>query len=272
MMQDPTDDGPRAEHTDPARTSVTVVLPTYDRHDLLLRAIRSVLAQTFPPQEVLVVDNGFIRVDASALPEDVRVVRIRAGAGVSAARNAGVELAAGEYVAFLDDDDRWEMTYLSHVIAAIDSRPDRPDVVIGCKHREVEGIVAPYKMIESLDGLRDTLLYRNPGVGGQNLTVRRAFHLGMGGFRPRLRASEDRAFLIDAIDHDADIRLEPEAIAVKVMHPGEQLTDGQHRIRNILRFSRIYWRSMGRMQRIDNTRHVLKALRDMTYRRALPRV
>jgi glycosyltransferase involved in cell wall biosynthesis len=252
--------------------NMTVVLPTYDRHELLRKAVRSVLEQTSPPEEVIVVDNGFVRVDVSLLPEDVQVVRIRAGAGVSAARNAGVELANGEYVAFLDDDDRWEPTYLEHVIAAIRSHPAPPDVIIGCKHREVDGIVSPYKMIASVDGLRESLLYMNPGVGGQNLTVRREFHLRIGGFRPRLRASEDRAYLIDAIDHGADVRLVPEAIAVKVMHPGEQLTDGKHRIRNVLRFSWIYWQSMGRMQRIDNTRKVLNALRDMTYRRLLQRI
>ena len=255
---------------DGTEVRITVVIPTYNRHDLLLKAVRSVREQTSPADEILVIDNGPTRVDDDVLPPDVRLVRIKAGVGVSAARNAGVAQATGEYVAFLDDDDRWDSEYLAHVRAAVLAQPTRPDVIIGRKFREVERVVSPYKMIESLEGLRAKLLYTNPGVGGQNLTVRRAFHLAHG-FRPQLRASEDRAYLIDAIDHDADIRLVPEAVAVKVMHPGEQLTDGRRLIRNVLRFSVIYWASMGRMQRIDNTRKVLYALRAMARRRLLRR-
>jgi glycosyltransferase involved in cell wall biosynthesis len=246
---------------------VSAVIPTFDRHHLLPVAVASVLGQTEPPDEVLVVDNGFTPVDADSLPKGVRLVRITAGAGVSVARNVGVAEAQHEYVAFLDDDDRWTPTYLAEVRAAIARHPQRATVIIGNKHREIEGIVAPYKMIGSLEGLRDVLLYTNPGVAGQNLTVARDFHLERHrGFRPELRGPEDRAYLIDAIDAGAEICLASDAVVIKVMHPGEQLTDGR-RIRKVLRFSAIYWRSMGRMQRIDNTRKVLYALRDMFRRR-----
>lgn len=250
---------------------ISAVVPTYDRHDLLPMSLASILGQTSPPDEVIVVDNGRRPVPAALLPEGVRLVRIAAGAGVSAARNAGVRAAEHEYVAFLDDDDRWTPTYLAEIRAAIARHPVRPTVIIGNKHREVDGIVSPYKMIPSLEGLKDKLLYTNPGVAGQNLTVARDFHLEVhGGFRTALRHSEDRAYLIDAIDVGAEICLVPEAVVVKVMHEGEQLTD-RHRIRKVLRFSAIYWRDMGRMQRIDNARKVLYALRDMLRGRVAPK-
>ena len=241
---------------------ISAVVPTFDRPELLSVAVASILSQTAPADEVIVVDNGFSPVPDGALPDAVRVLRIRPGAGVSAARNEGVRAANCEYVAFLDDDDRWTPSYLEEVRAAILAHPVRPTVIIGRKHREVDGVVAPYKMIESLDGLRDRLLYVNPGVAGQNLTVARDFHLGVhGGFRTALRASEDRAYLIDAIDRGAEICLAPEAVVVKVMHPGDQLTDGR-RIWKVVQFSAIYWRSMGRLQRIDNIRKVLYGIRD----------
>lgn len=249
---------------------MSAVIPTCDRHDLLLETVLSVCGQSSPPDDIIVVDNGYAPVAPASLPGDVRLVQIEAGAGVSAARNAGVAASECEYVAFLDDDDRWDVTYLDRVRDAIARSDARPDLVIGRKHREVGGVVTPYKMIDSLDGLRSLLLYMNPGVGGQNLTVRRQFHLELGGFRAQLRASEDRAYLIDAIDRQANICLEPTAIAVKVMHGGPQLTDGRRRIRNVLAFSRVYWRSMERMQRIDNTRKVLYALRGMARARSRP--
>ena len=246
---------------------VSAIIPTYDRHRLLLATLASVLGQSSPPDEILVIDNGHNPVPSNLLPPDVRLIRLAPGIGVSAARNAGVAESASEYAAFLDDDDRWTPHYLWEVRKAINEHPIRPDLVIGNKHREVDGVVSPYKMIPSLEGLRDKLLYMNPGVAGQNLTVSRRFHLtSHRGFRTALRNSEDRAYLIDALDVDAVVCLAPQAIVIKVMHPGEQLTDGPT-IRKVLRFSRIYWRSMGRMQRIDNTRKVLYALRDMVKRR-----
>lgn len=240
---------------------VSAVVPTFDRHELLLVAVGSILAQTEPPQEIVVVDNGLRPVPAGSLPAEVRLVRIAAGAGVSAARNAGVRAARSEYVAFLDDDDRWSTTYLEEVRRAIARHPRPPDVILGNKHRAMDGTVAPYKMIATLEGLRGRLLYMNPGVSGQNLTVARAFHLERHpGFRTSLRASEDRAYLIDAIDAGAEICLAPDAVVVKVMHPGDQLTD-RPRVRTVLRFSAIYWRSMDRVARVDNTRKVLHGLR-----------
>lgn len=251
-------------------TAISAVVPTFDRHELLLAAIRSILAQTEPPQEIVVVDNGFSPVPERSLPADVRLIRIPGGAGVSAARNAGVSASRSEYVAFLDDDDRWSTTYLEEVRRAIARHPRPPDVILGNKHREMDGVVAPYKMIPTLEGLRGRLLYMNPGVSGQNLTVARAFHVERHrGFRTSLRASEDRAYLIDAIDAGAEICLAPDAIVVKVMHPGDQLTD-RPRLRTVLRFSATYWRSMDRVARVDNTRKVLHGIRAVLANRLRP--
>ena len=173
--------------------------------------------------------------------------------------NAGIEAAANEYVSFLDDDDRWTPTYLEEVRAAILSHPRRPHVVLGNKHRESRGEVAPYKMIRSLDGLRETLLYKNPGVAAQNLTLRRSFHLDVHpGFRTELHSSADRAYLIDAIDCGADICLAPRAVVIKVMHEGDQMTDNKE-FQKVLRFSRLYWRSMGWHQRFRNIRRLARA-------------
>lgn len=85
----------------------SVIVPTYDRGALLGEAVASVLAQTVTDFELLVVD------DASPapprLPEDprVRLVRRPVNGGPAAARNTGLEVARGRYVAFLDDDDLW---------------------------------------------------------------------------------------------------------------------------------------------------------------------
>jgi glycosyltransferase involved in cell wall biosynthesis len=90
---------------------VSVIIPTYERAEATTVALRSVLAQRTAPAEVIVVDDGSS--DPYVLPADlegaalVRVLRLEANMGAAAARNAGVAAAAGEWLAFLDSDDRW---------------------------------------------------------------------------------------------------------------------------------------------------------------------
>jgi glycosyltransferase involved in cell wall biosynthesis len=91
------------------RTTVSVVIPTYNRANDLVRAVKSVLGQTRPPDEIIVVDDGSTD-DTGAKIEtfDGRVVYIRQeNRGPGAARNRGIAAAHGEWIAFLDSDDRW---------------------------------------------------------------------------------------------------------------------------------------------------------------------
>jgi glycosyltransferase involved in cell wall biosynthesis len=93
-----------------ATCDVTVVIPTYNRKDLCVRAIQSVFSQTLVPAQVVVVDDGSKDGTEQALREkfgDRVLVIVQKNAGVSAARNIGVKNAAGKYVAFLDSDDQW---------------------------------------------------------------------------------------------------------------------------------------------------------------------
>lgn len=89
---------------------VSVVIPTYDRWPMLRAAIDSVLAQTYPSREIIVVDDGSKDGTAQELAarygEAVQVV-IQPQRGVAAARNLGVARAAGDHIAFLDSDDLW---------------------------------------------------------------------------------------------------------------------------------------------------------------------
>jgi len=88
---------------------VSVIIPTYNRGWTLQAAIDSVLAQTYPDFELVVVDDGSSDDTArilSAYGPEVKRVR-QANAGVSAARNTGIRTTRGQLIAFLDSDDRW---------------------------------------------------------------------------------------------------------------------------------------------------------------------
>ena len=104
---------------------VSAIVTTYNRAAMLPRAVRSVLAQTYEDYELIIVDDC----STDDTPEVIRTFadpRIRAvrqadNAGVSAARNTGIRLARGEYVALLDDDDEWLPRKLQRQVAALDA-------------------------------------------------------------------------------------------------------------------------------------------------------
>ncbi len=97
--------------TDGGDLLVSVVIPTRDRAELVVRAVASVLTQTHAALDVVVVDDGSTDDTAARLAslgdDRVRVLRHGRVRGVSAARNAGLAVARGGYLALLDSDDEW---------------------------------------------------------------------------------------------------------------------------------------------------------------------
>jgi glycosyltransferase involved in cell wall biosynthesis len=109
-----------------ASSEISVVIPTYNRDSLILRAVTSALANVRPGDEVLVVDDGSTDNTAEILAPlagRLRYLRLpHAGAG--ATRNHGVRLARKPLVAFLDSDDEWMPGKLTLQRALMDRRPD----------------------------------------------------------------------------------------------------------------------------------------------------
>src|SRR5262249_39925885 len=106
---------------------VTVVIPTYNRGHVVMRAVTSALAQTHADLDVLVVDDGSTDDTADRLKtiEDPRLqYGVRPHAGVSATRNAGVKLATGHFVSFLDSDDEWKPHKLACELAFFEKHPE----------------------------------------------------------------------------------------------------------------------------------------------------
>ncbi len=105
--------------------SVSVIIPSYNRREVLARAVESVRQQTLPPQEIIIVDDGSddgtAEMVASRFP-DCRYFR-QDNQGVSAARNLGIARANGTWLAFLDSDDEWLPGKLQAQQATLQSSP-----------------------------------------------------------------------------------------------------------------------------------------------------
>ena len=180
--------------------SISAIIPTYNKPALLRRAIDSVLAQTRPAEELIVVDDGSTDETEAVVRRDygdrVRYIR-QENAGTAAARNRGVREARGEWLSFLDHDDEWLPRRLELHSEAIAADPETALVyssfyVTG--HSEAaRRILAPAPPSE--------LLY--PGVLLENLlptpamSIRKEVYLAMGGFNESLRGScEDWDLLV----------------------------------------------------------------------------
>jgi O-antigen biosynthesis protein len=120
------------QHNDSAENSksqplVTVIIPTYNRADLVKGAIESVLAQSYSQWELLVVDDASTDETSTILQgmsdERIRYIRHSQNRGGSAARNTGLAQAKGAYIAFLDSDDEWLPTKLEKQVAHFEHLP-----------------------------------------------------------------------------------------------------------------------------------------------------
>ena len=110
------------------RICISVIIPVYNRTDLLIRALHSVSEQTRRDLEIIVVDDGSNIDIGSVLAEfhdpRLRYLRHQERRGTSAARNTGIGEARGDYLAFLDSDDFWRANKLERQLAYMSAAPN----------------------------------------------------------------------------------------------------------------------------------------------------
>lgn len=101
----------------------SVILTTFERPGFLEEAVQSVLEQTYPDFELIVVDDGSL--PPAQVPDDPRIelVRQETNRGIAAARNRGLAVAKGDYICFLDDDDWYDPERLAMVVPVITQTP-----------------------------------------------------------------------------------------------------------------------------------------------------
>lgn len=112
---------------------VSIIVPTYNRAHTITRALDSLLVQTYPDLEIIVVDDGSTDSTRDILAGyDDRVrYHYQQNAGPAAARNTGIRMARGEFIGFLDSDDTVSPTKVALQVALLDARPEIDWVVTG---------------------------------------------------------------------------------------------------------------------------------------------
>ncbi len=189
--------------------TVVVIIPTFNRRDVLLDAVRSVLGQSYSDLRCVVADNGSTDGTRAALAsfqdDRLSVVAHEKPLGIAGARNFG--LAAddgGEWVAFLDSDDLWALTKLARQLAAIAAQPEARWAVCGSVTFAVDmrvssaarlvdrPLAAPGEVLIGQQELRALLKEENHVPGGSsNVIVQRDLLRKVGPFCTDLPTCED---------------------------------------------------------------------------------
>jgi len=224
-------------------SAFSVIIPTADRPALLRRALDSVLGQSLTPQQIIVVDNGYVPVERFGdMPDFVEFVRTLPRIGPGRSRNIGAQHAGAEFLAFLDDDDIWDVGYLAAMQQSCERAKAKALVGRLMRSPDGKGVRREYKLFPSRPEEQRAIYFRNPGFGGQNIVIKRRLFLEVGGFDETMPASVDRDLAARLLDAGVDVAVVPEAIAVLCDHGGERVRASQ--VRGNWMFIRKHWRKM----------------------------
>jgi hypothetical protein len=174
---------------------VSVVIPCYNQAEFLGEAIDSVTRQTHPRVEIIVVDDGSRDAPGGVTKgyEGVRLIR-QANQGPAAARNTGLRASKGEYLVFLDADDRLLPDAIEVGLRHLNARPGCAFVSGHCRYIAADGgpMPSPPQLVVNEDHYK-LLLHRNFILAGSTVLHRRECLESVGGYNPapRLKGAED---------------------------------------------------------------------------------
>lgn len=241
---------------------VSAVIPTRNRAHLLERALKSVIAQTYSPIEIIVVDDG----STDETPEVVQkyneqhkvpssggdlgvgkkmaiiYIKNEQSTGAPAARNKGIRAAKGKFIAGLDDDDQWHEERICKLVAAYS---DEYSCITSNTKMIYPNGQAVWRKKNVID--LNTLFYSNQ-VGNQVLALRDRL-LEVGGFDESLKAAQDYDLWLRLCAKYGPVKNVPEPLQTIYMnHESERITDSSS-FRGYLQFYQKHKHRMNQAQR-----------------------
>lgn len=199
---------------------VSVIIPVYNYELYLAEAIESVVTQTHQPHEIIVVDDGSTdqsgEVARSFADRGVRYCH-QVHAGIGPARNKGVELAQGDFLAFLDADDRWPQEKIERQLRAFDSNPTL-DMVFGQALQLQNGP-------EWESGIKDQqLAVANivPGMVAGTMLIKRAAFFRVGKFQGDWKVGEFIDWYARAVELQIRSLVLPDLLLWRRIHDSNQ--------------------------------------------------
>lgn len=181
---------------------ISVVIPLYNKEQFIQHTLEAVLGQTYQDFEIVIVDDGSTdnSVSEARKVNDTRIrIVSQENAGVSAARNRGIEEARYDLIAFLDADDEWKPTYLETQMALAEKYPQCNVFATNYEFRDTEGNTRPTIIrrlpFDDEDGILtnyfEVASHSHPPICSITIMVRKSAIQEIGGFPVGIAAGED---------------------------------------------------------------------------------
>jgi glycosyltransferase involved in cell wall biosynthesis len=236
---------------------ITVVTPVFNVAPYVAEAIGSVLGQSYRNFECIIVDDGSTDGSLDIVTElagrDPRLhVITSANGGPSAARNRGIGAARGQFIAFLDADDRWHPMFLQRQLERLRALPGDVGLVF-CRSRIILENGTPVFIQWQRSGrydFDDFLVGMNPARNGSSVLIRRSCFQEVGGFDESLRFGEDLEMWLRIAERSRTPVLwgNPDFLVDLRLRP-QSLTRDRHR--NDFLLDEFLERSVGKLRRLS---------------------
>jgi glycosyltransferase involved in cell wall biosynthesis len=193
---------------------VSVIIPVFNGERYLAEAIESVLAQTYRPIEIIVIDDGSTDGSFAVVQRYMSEVRyaFQPNRGAPVAQNHGIDLAGGELLAFLDADDLWVTEKLSWQMAAFETQPDL-EAVFGYVRQFYSPDVEPDKRLNARYAREITA-----GYCTDTILIRVEAFRRIGYFRPEQRIGSFMEWFGRAQEQELKTALLPDVLAKRRIH------------------------------------------------------
>lgn len=220
------------------RPLVSVVLPTYARPEALVEAVESITSQTYPNIELLVVDDASPTPAREVLEErsidDIqwRCLRHDSNRGANAARNTGIRESNGEFVAFIDDDDRWHPEKIDVQVSMFRDGGDEVGVALVAQKVTYEGQETIVRVPEVGGDATPKLLEGKTGGTFSAIAVRRSVVDAAGLPDERFPSWQDREWLVRLSRH-CEFAVDSRPLVLKRNGDHRQIGDGFEAKQNV---------------------------------------
>jgi glycosyltransferase involved in cell wall biosynthesis len=194
---------------------VSVIIPVYNTEFYVREAIESVLAQTYRHREIICINDGSHDRSLEILhsfEDRIKIIDCPTNSGISEARNQGIRIAKGEYLAFLDADDVWHSDKLALQMQRF-AQPDSLDVL--CTHMQC--FLSP-ELSEEIKRLRVCPTEPQAGYVASTTVIKTDFFKKVGFFDPRWRVGEFIDWLARAKTLDVRMNILPDVLVSRRIH------------------------------------------------------
>ncbi|MFM5888849.1 MAG: glycosyltransferase family 2 protein [Dolichospermum sp.] len=191
---------------------ISVIIPCYNRERYLAEAIESVLDQTYPHIELIVIDDGSSDRSGEIAQSYPLIYHYQTNGGIGAARNAGIALANGKFLAFLDSDDIWVKDKLAKQMAIFDTNLDIEAVF---------GYAQNFYSPELDENFRNRIRCPEQPIAAHlssAMLINRSAFLRVGNFDTNLKIGPDVSWYILAMEHQLQQITIPDVVYYRRLH------------------------------------------------------